>query len=413
MAGLDEKLKQELERCVRCGACLGVCPVYALLGDERVVARGKVRLASRASDEGVDGGTLDCLGDAALMCLKCGRCTASCPNSVDTPAVVRGVRDSRMAGRAPLKTRLAGMVLRDRAMMRFFAGTAGAMAPMIAARMKDRPGLVMRFSAPGEGARRAIPPFPEKGFFAGSGGDVVVEGGGRRYMLFTGCIGDVVRPQASGAVVELCRRAGVSMVAPAAQSCCGLMSFSAGDPEGAREMAAMNAKVFAGSGAAAIVTTCASCATMIREHYPEISEASFGEVLTFSQFWERELKGRLPRSKDAEQRVRLAFHEPCHLGLSLKVKTQPRELLGSLGGAEYVKTSVENDCCGYGGAFNVENYRVSRAIGSRKKPAIQEACVDVLATECAGCVMQMTDLLADTERPVEVITTAEALLRYL
>ena len=192
-----------------------------------------------------------------------------------------------------------------------------------------------------------------------------------------------------------------------------MMHYMIGDRRSAADLAVHNAKVLAGYGADAIVTPCTSCAVMLKEHYRDlVPDAKLPEVLSFSQLWERELDGKIAPSPRKEGAAALAFHEPCHLGVALHLKAQPRAMLGSLRGATYMKTAGEDACCGYGGAFNVEHYKASRRIGSKKKRAYEDRGVTIVATECAGCMLQLTDVLADCEGPIEVISTAEALDRY-
>lgn len=417
MADVSEAALKEIARCVRCGACQSVCPAYAATLREHAVARGKLHLIDRAiatGDEHLQGRRMR---DAISLCLKCGRCTVACPNSVETASIVRHVREAQFHQTPKnIKTIAAGELLKNRGLLRGTVKALRAFSGVVAKRAKDRPGLVMRLAAPGEGSRRALPELPEKGFFERHGGrDVVVEGdaAGRRYLLFTGCVGDALRPQASEAMVSLARKAGVNLVAPAAQVCCGLMSYMTGDRATARDLAARNVAVFAAYNADAIVTPCASCAVMLKEHLTEVDpDAKIPAVLSLSELWSRELKGRLAPGAKTGDAAAIAFHEPCHLGVGLKVKAQPRELLGSLPGVTYVKTAGEDLCCGYGGAFNVEHYKESRAIGSRKKKAYRDKGAKIVATECAGCALQLIDVLADCEDPVEVITTAEALDRF-
>ena len=243
MADISEQALREIARCVRCGACQAVCPAYAATLREHAVARGKLHLIERALGGGEERLQGRRLRDAVSLCLKCGRCTVACPNSVRTADVVRHVREVQFS-QTPKKlaTVAAAEVLKNRTLLRGSVKLLRAFSGVLARRLKDRPGLVMRLAAPGEGARRAIPEPPRMGFFESHGGkDVVVEGKGKTYLLFTGCVGDALRPQASEAVVSLARKAGVRLVAPAAQVCCGLMSYMTGDRATAADLARRNA----------------------------------------------------------------------------------------------------------------------------------------------------------------------------
>jgi ferredoxin len=68
-------LAQTSQRCTHCGACLSVCPAYALTGDELVTARAKLQLADVLLRDGVV--------EAAeafnpFQCLRCGLCEEVC-----------------------------------------------------------------------------------------------------------------------------------------------------------------------------------------------------------------------------------------------------------------------------------------------------------------------------------------------
>jgi glycolate oxidase iron-sulfur subunit len=415
MPELSESAAAEIARCVRCGACQGVCPVYDVVRREHAAARGKIHLLDRAlagGEEALQGGRLR---DAISLCLKCGRCTVACPNSVRTADVVRHAREIRRSETPKkIKTVAASEILSDRALMRGSVRLFRLVRSLAARKLEGRPGFVLRLAVPGEGARRTLPEPPEAGFFEKHGDmDVVVEGRGKRYLLFTGCVGDVLRPQSSEAVVALARRAGVALTAPVRQVCCGLMSHMIGDHGTAGELARRNVEVFSSYRANAIVTPCASCAKMLSVHYVDlVPEAKMPEVLSFSEFWRRELEGKTGTGGRAGERVALGFHEPCHLGEENQARSTVRRMLSSLCGASYVRTPGEDACCGYGGAFNVEHYNVSRAIGTKKRAGYRDARVSVVATECAGCLLQLVDVLSDPGDPVEVITTAEAVERY-
>jgi glycolate oxidase iron-sulfur subunit len=411
---LKKQALDEASRCVRCGACMAVCPVYAVMRREHAVARGKIHLVQKALAEGEEGLKGRRLLDSLALCLKCGRCTSVCPNAVETAEVVRAAREAGYR-RGSLKVAGAETVLSHRGLMRAAVGALGAFSGLVAEDLKGRPGLVLRLSAPGEGARRAVPRPPGKGFIKKAGGkDVVVEGKGKRYLLFTGCVGDVLRPQSSDAAVNLAKEAGVGLVVPAAQDCCGLMSYFTGDTETAMGLARRNVDLLSSYKADAIVTTCATCAVMLGVHYKGLVEGELPEVLTFSQFWERELKGRAGEKGAAsqEKRVKLVFHEPCHLRHGMGVKSQPRTLLRSLKKADYLPTAGEDLCCGYGGVMNIENYDLSREIGTTKLGKIEAGGAEIVVTECAGCILQLTDILSASDKPFEIITTAEALERY-
>ncbi|MCA1989764.1 MAG: 4Fe-4S dicluster domain-containing protein, partial [Desulfarculus sp.] len=94
-------ISQALQACVRCGACMQVCPVYRQGRREELVARGKLSIL-----RGLDQGGLE--PDARVVellsrCLLCGRCNANCPNQVPAREAFRaaGARLAGQAGQGP------------------------------------------------------------------------------------------------------------------------------------------------------------------------------------------------------------------------------------------------------------------------------------------------------------------------
>ncbi len=74
------QLLETADECAMCGACVGVCPAYLLLGDERVTARGKLLTAKslaqghRISKEH---------SDRTFLCMWCKACEQVCQSKLE------------------------------------------------------------------------------------------------------------------------------------------------------------------------------------------------------------------------------------------------------------------------------------------------------------------------------------------
>ena len=79
--------------------------------------------------------------------------------------------------------------------------------------------------------------------------------------LLITCLGDVIRPSAGRAVVNVLRRLGHEMEFPEAQTCCGQPLFNSGFAELAREQARHTIRVF--ESCETVVTPSGSCAAMV------------------------------------------------------------------------------------------------------------------------------------------------------
>ena len=85
-----KEMREESEKCLRCGLCQVVCPIYNVLGSEPAVARAKVRLTRELA-----GGNLKVtprMKKIMSLCLNCKACVANCPSQVHTDKLVLAAR---------------------------------------------------------------------------------------------------------------------------------------------------------------------------------------------------------------------------------------------------------------------------------------------------------------------------------
>jgi glycolate oxidase iron-sulfur subunit len=111
-------LLREADACVKCGACLPVCPTYAHTRHEADSPRGRIGLV-----QGLVTGRIP--ADAALAahldgCLQCRLCETICPAQVPIVRVIRGGHHRlRAAGVRPAWASFLG---RQAARAHWFAG---------------------------------------------------------------------------------------------------------------------------------------------------------------------------------------------------------------------------------------------------------------------------------------------------
>jgi glycolate oxidase iron-sulfur subunit len=208
-------------------------------------------------------------------------------------------------------------------------------------------------------------------------------------------------PRIAQSALDLFVRNGVSVYIPQEQKCCGLPAFGSGDDETPRAIARKNIEAFAGENLDLIIAHCASCAAMLKLDYPLLfgeddpfraKAMSFSKKVSDASLLLAKVLG--PRTQNPEPRtrpLRVTYHDPCHLRRKLGIFKEPRDLLQSSPGLEYVEMKDANRCCGQGGSFNVANYDLSLKILDRKTKAIEESEADIVTTTCSGCMLQLMD----------------------
>ncbi len=95
----------------------------------------------------------------------------------------------------------------------------------------------------------------------------------------------------------------------------------------------------------------------------------------------------------------------------MKIYQEPRKLLQSLPGIEFVEMKQPNRCCGMGGRFNLVYYDLSRKIMQHKLDDIESTRAEIVATSCMGCMIQLKDGLHQRGAGTKAVHLVELLER--
>jgi glycolate oxidase iron-sulfur subunit len=418
--GKNEEWREQVFHCVRCGACMEVCPTFRQSGQEGMVARGRLALVESLLAGGSE--PTRGLADHIARCIGCRACESVCPSGISISAVFAAVRNL-------LEPAGAGGRLERATAHRFLGSEEGV--PPYAARLLTALQQAASARAPGgrllpwwrDGARRSFPRprtrplselLPERSTPAGASGRVV---------LFPGCATNLFYPATGLALVEAVNRAGYEVITPRGLRCCGLPFLTMGDLETAGEMAAHNLALLSGIEADAIVTACSSCALALGKELPRLlgpgntgAEEMAGRVEDIHLFLAR-LKAPAAdavfdtagEAVGGGRGMRVTWHDPCHLRWGLGITAEPRELLRRVPGIEFVEPNGAGDCCGGGGLYSLRYYDTALAIGRKRARAIAATGADIVATGCPGCRSHLTDVLRRGGSGARVVHTVELL----
>ncbi|MGE5505856.1 MAG: (Fe-S)-binding protein [Actinomycetota bacterium] len=215
----------------------------------------------------------------------------------------------------------------------------------------------------------------------------------RTVYFFGTCLIDLFYPQAGLAGMELLRRAGVEVVFPQSQTCCGQPARNSGRFDEAREVARLQLDAFPEDWP--IVVPSGSCAGMMKVHYPQLFEgdpdhsravAFARRVFELTQFLVEVLDVKLT---DAGQPVTVTWHPSCHSMREMGVIDQPKRLLAQLANVTVVENPREKECCGFGGVFAVRQPEVSGAMVADKVDSIQATGAALVVSGDCGCLMNI------------------------
>ena len=397
-------IQQELDKCMRCGACMAVCPVYNAEKDEAAVARGKIGIA-----EAVVNGVLALddqeVIDTLFNCLVCKSCMQSCPTGVEFDRIMVGLRTAIVEknGLPWLKAAIFG-TLKQPDLMDDAMKIGAALKSLV---FRDHPRL--RAISPrspftilgqhtGLAANRLFPAPASNPLRSRVEEVVPAAGATTRAAFFTGCSLHYFYPETGMDLIDVLSANRVEVVIPREQQCCGTPVLVHGDAQTARTLARNNLDAMERSGAEYIITGCGSCGSAWQHTFPDLlrDDKSYCEkaarwaakTYDVSTFLTQIVKYRPPAGRvDAV----VTYHDSCHLKKSMKVAAEPRQLLGAIPGVMVKEMSRPDACCGGGGSYCLTHAATSSAIGASKAQDAARTGASILTTGCPACMMQLLD----------------------
>lgn len=410
-----EDYQDALVQCVRCGACQAHCPVYQETGREGSVARGKIVLAAAVLAGAVK---LDeRLREEISLCLLCASCVVKCPNTVPTDAIVSALRRRIAAeqGLSPLAKGVAALTSSPRRLKNLTKG-ASLLSPLLFQTIPASSGLHLRFTsfAPDSIKARSLPTLSGRTLFDRIPQILPGEPGQETVGIFAGCGLSYLYPRVGELLARLPHSLGFSVFTPRDQGCCGMPACSSGNSALLETLNQLNAGAFAGQKINRILTACASCHGMLHRHpatansplAPPVDTEPVDIVDIHVFLCQQGLTARLLALPRWQNRMRVTYHDPCHLRAA-DIHREPRELLQALPQVDYVAMEDADRCCGLGGTFTVAHPPLSKAIGDRKLTAIRASGASLVASSCPGCILQLQDIVNRAGLPVKVVHTLE------
>ena len=210
--------------------------------------------------------------------------------------------------------------------------------------------------------------------------------------FYATCLVDLFFPDAGMAGIELLEAAGVRVIFPQGQTCCGQPAFNCGYWEEAREVARTQVALFPKD--IPVILPSGSCAGMMKNHYPELFHGQPDEaqvrafsarVFELTQFLVNELDVKL-----------------TDLG-------EPKQLIAQLSNVELAPLTREHECCGFGGTFSVRQPEISGAMSCDKAADAEATGAAVVLSTDGGCLLNVSGTLEAKKSPLRVQHIAEFL----
>jgi glycolate oxidase iron-sulfur subunit len=394
--------KSLLADCVHCGFCLPACPTYVLWGEEMDSPRGRIYMMQKAGE-----------GDAPLdqtfrrhmdNCLGCMACMTACPSGVQYDKLIEDTRAQveRNIPRSP------GDSLFRRLLFATFPYPARLRVLAVPLFVYQRSGLqallrwcgLLKFVPKRLAAMEALLPVVPVNFagkipaYTASSTSASSTARSRRVGMLTGCVQQVFFPHVNAATARVLAAEGCEVITPENQPCCGALMLHCGLEEQASAMARKIIDVFERAGVDTIVINSAGCGSSMKE---------YGHLLRDDPQWADRVREFSAKCKDITEvlcelapvaprnplRLRIAYHDACHLRHAQGVHRQPRQLLAGIPGLEVAEVAESSLCCGSAGVYNLLQPEAAQQLGDRKVSHLLATDADAVVSANPGCLMQL------------------------
>jgi len=349
---LGEEADNEVLACIHCGFCRLGCPTFSVTHRESRNARGRNALAFYFINKSIEPSKE--LAEAFYSCTTCQACTYFCPARIKVDEVVEGVRRRLYeAGFTPEPV----LGVRENILK-----TGNVFASAREDRIQIYPSHLKEKIKNGELKAEA------------------------ETLLFMGCVPSYLDMKMVPSLIKPLDAAGVDYTTLAVEeNCCGFPLFlmGSGDFETHREKIIEKIKA---TGASELVTPCAGCFKTFKKLYPELEDSGMEIHHSITYLLKLLKEGRLKLEGNLGKKV--TYHDPCDLGRAFKIFEEPRELVKSIPGLEYVEMArnrLQARCCGGGGGVQANNPELAVEMASERVRDALAVGADIMVSGCAAC----------------------------
>jgi L-lactate dehydrogenase complex protein LldF len=392
LAMRDDPQMREALYCIRCGACMNVCPTYGIVGGHTFghIYPGPMGICWTA---GVHG--LEKAADFAPLCISCGLCKEICPAQIDMPHMIAEIkhRDARKNGH---RRSHRVMMAADKA-----ARLGSLTAPLANRALSNRPLRKIMEKTLHLSMDRNLPPFAATSFMRRfKNHRPRVTHPTRRAVLFLDVYANFNDPGLGMAAVRELEALGCQVAVPR-QRAAGYPFIAYGDMDRARGTARYNVSKLApyaarGFDVVGIEPTATYC---LKASYPKLlndaaraCELADHTYALFAYLIKLEDEtGHTPASGSLAG-MKFGFHCACH----------QRPMGSGAAAMEWLRrrgaqvTLIETGtCCGMGGTFGLKSgplgHKLSAAVGEPLFELFKAADIDAIVTESSVCKIQLAE----------------------
>ncbi|MFX1481086.1 MAG: (Fe-S)-binding protein [Promethearchaeota archaeon] len=226
------------------------------------------------------------------------------------------------------------------------------------------------------------------------------------YLFFAGCTMPLRQVDTLKNLMKILNAAGLEIAISKDEWCCGSIAARIGDYNTVEELIRHNITVFKDMGAKTVITACAGCYRTLKKDYPELLEEDLPfEVKHITETLIELLKNnKIPFKSTESEKLKVTYHDPCHLGRHMDLYEIPREVIAGIPGVELIEMKRNRKhawCCGAGGGVKSQYPELALDISKERINEAIKSGADILTTSCPFCIGNLKDAYEESEPEVK------------
>ena len=395
---LFEKAYSKTNQCIQCGYCLPACPTYQSMGKETASPRGRINLVKMAAEGKID--VTEDLAEPIDLCLGCRACEVACPVNVPYGQILDAAKETIQQEKQKnikdhLKHTLLTKGFTNPKFLNLVGNTTWVYQKSGLNKLVQKTNAINLIAKPFGSFEKILPPVQKPSLRTKRGHWYKTDGECKgKVAFFVGCVTDSMMHETNNNTIKLLNAVGLDVFVPDKQKCCGALHTHQGIHSEAIQLAKKNIEVFATSGIEYIVNSAGGCGAMLHEYrellhdepeWREKAEAFSKKSVDVSVLLVK--YGPLPFKR--EWNGIITYQPSCHLSNVQGVTEEPRQLLRSIPGANFIEMKDGNSCCASGGIYNLIHYEESKKILSTKMENVKDTKAATVVASNPGCLLQM------------------------
>ncbi|MGB3211270.1 MAG: L-lactate dehydrogenase (quinone) large subunit LdhH [Desulforhopalus sp.] len=425
----ESKVCQNALRCIQCGACANVCPVYQTVGGHVFgsIYISAIGIILTAFYEG-----LDKAKEITRACIGCRACVAVCPSKIDLEEIILHLRNevTKEYGMGVVKNIAFKAVMKNRGLFHSMVRAASKLQRPVTHSDRSDSGqriirhLPLHFMDRDFTEWRDLPAIAPKSFRDQFDGipQRLTDPPKYRVGFFVGCGADFVYPEVGVSLIKVLNSLNVEVVFPKTQNCCGIPALYSGDTETGVDLAKQSVQAFTDADVDYILCICPTCTMAVKRDFVERladhpqwsakAMALSGKTMDASAFLENILGASEKLTAMSSQKA-VTYHDSCHLKRGSNVWKEPRALL-TASGHQIEEMKNSDRCCGFGGTYSFLSHpQISKQITRDKVETIRTTGVKTVATDCPGCMIMLKGAVGKADETIRCVHTMELLAESL